>query len=479
MRRIKRTTLIAVGACALIVGVAAAKLSLTQLSGSWLYVALVFLPLVFVSRNRPIKILSIVLACFVFGWWSASKTLIRLGDYEDLYGQKVVLEVTADTDGSYDDKTQIAFDASHIQVLDQDGYWLVGRAKIAGFGTSDVRRGDRVEVEGKLFPTIGGKQARMSYAQMKVVERSSSVIEKTRRKFLASLHTVLPEPSASFGIGLLIGQTSDLGKEYVDVLRIVGLSHIVAVSGYNLTIMAEVFNKKFKRGSKFFRLILSLLLINIFVLLAGTSASIARAAVVSMLVAVASYYGRNFKPLVLILLVAAGSALWNPLNLWGDIGWYLSFLAFFGVLVLAPAIQKRFWKKKEPKIMAQIVLSSFCAQAMTLPYIMFVFHQVSLVSLITNMLVLPLIPLAMGLTALAGVVGMIPFLKELGFVLAWPANILLRGILDGSVLFSRVPHASVQIVATLTTMILMYGLVILVAIKFSRSQTSQKTDVKL
>lgn len=469
--------MISIGAGGSLLGVAAAKLSLTQLQTSWVYIALIFLAVFLLAKNRIIKLLSLVLVCLVFGWWQAGKTLVRLGDYEDLFGQKVLLHVTADTDGAYDDKTQIAFDSSHIQVASEENFWLVGRIKVAGFGTSDVRRGDRVEVEGKLYPTIGGKQARMSFAAMKVISRSSSFIEKTRRRFLASLHSVLPEPAASFGIGLLIGQTSDLPKDYVNVLRIVGLSHIIAVSGYNLTIMADIFNKRFKRGSKFSRLILSLLLINVFVLLAGTSASIARAAAVSMLVAVSSYYGRRLKPLVLILLVAAGSALWNPLNLWGDIGWYLSFLAFFGVLVVAPAIQKRFWKNKQPKLLAQIMLESFSAQIMTVPYILYVFGQLSVVSLLSNMLVLPLIPLAMGLTALAGVVGMIPLLAEVGMLLAWPASILLRAILDGSVLFSRVPHASVQLVSSLAIMLLMYLVIALVTIKFYRLKSSQKTGV--
>ncbi len=48
--------------------------------------------------------------------------------------------------------------------------------------------------------------------------------------------------------------------------------------------------------------------------------------------------------MVLILVAAALTAGWNPVYIWSDIGWYLSFLAFFGILMLAPQIFKRFWK---------------------------------------------------------------------------------------------------------------------------------------
>jgi competence protein ComEC len=83
-----------------------------------------------------------------------------------------------------------------------------------------------------------------------------------------------------------------------------------------------------------------------FIAMTGASASIVRAVVVSSLSLAAWYVGRRPRPLVIILLAAAITAGWNPIYLWSDIGWYLSFLAFFGILILAPQIFKRFWKDK-------------------------------------------------------------------------------------------------------------------------------------
>lgn len=475
MRRARRTTLLAAGCGAILVGVGFARVSYSSLAAGWLLLAVPFLVNGFITKRWLVGITSLIFFGFLLGWWQGGNTLYLLRDYEEVYGEKLILEVKADSDGAYDDRGQMIFDASHIEVIEPFQHDMVGRITIAGFGTSDIRRGDTVRAEGKLYPTLGGKQARMTFAQISVVARTESLVEKIRRKFLASLRTVLPEPQASFGTGLLIGQTRELPDDYVEILRTVGLSHIIAVSGYNLTIMADIFSKRVNKKSKFRGLILTLAFIGLFVLLAGTSASIARAGAVSTLVAIATYYGRKFKPVLLILLVAAGSALLNPFNVWGDVGWYLSFLAFFGVLVVSPVIEKRFWKKKEPKLLSKIVLESFSAQIMTVPYVLFIFGQLSTVSLLSNLVVLPLIPLTMLLTALAGIAGMLPF-TTMGLLLAWPASLVLKAILDVAVLFSRIPYANMAVVLPLIGMALIYAVMLLSVIALYRYKI-KKTEV--
>jgi len=121
----------------------------------------------------------------------------------------------------------------------------------------------------------------------------------------------------------------------------VGLTHIIAVSGYNLTIILHAGKRLLGKRSKRISTFLSLALIAVFLLLAGASASIVRAAIVSVLSIAAGYYGRTFKPLNLIVLAAAITAWANPVYVWSDVSWYLSFLAFYGVMVVSPLIQKR------------------------------------------------------------------------------------------------------------------------------------------
>jgi competence protein ComEC len=292
---------------------------------------------------------------------------------------------------------------------------------------------------------------------------------------LAGLATSLPEPHDQFAAGLLVGQKSELAGDVAEKLRIVGLSHIIAVSGYNLTIMADVARKRLGKRSRFQSTFFSIVFVALFVALAGTSASIARAAFVSVLTIVAAHYGRQIKPVLLILLAAGFTAWTNPLNIWSDIGWHLSFLAFFGVLVVAPAIQGRLYVgDKKPLMASKVVIETTSAQIMTVPISLYIFGQVSLISLLANIAVVPLVPLAMLFSLLAGVAGMI--MPALAGIVAWPARVLLDFILSVTSLLSRVPHALEKMSINLATLIVAYCLVVVIVAAL-RHKTSQSVTI--
>src|SRR5205814_9462888 len=128
--------------------------------------------------------------------------------------------------------------------------------------------GDRLQISGKLFPMRGANQGRIAYAQLTKVGLDTSPINKFTRRFSAAMQSALPEPNASFGLGLLIGQRVNLPQELTNQMIMVGLVHIVAVSGYNLTILVRAIGR-LKLGSKYQRLIASLALIGTFVLITG------------------------------------------------------------------------------------------------------------------------------------------------------------------------------------------------------------------
>ena len=113
------------------------------------------------------------------------------------------------------------------------------------------------------------------------------------------MQTALPEPNASFGLGILVGQRNNLPTELYQQMIMVGLVHIVAVSGYNLTILVRAVGR-LKLFSKYQQLILSLLVIAAFLLVTGFSASIVRAAIVSTLGLIAWFYGRKPQPIVIL-----------------------------------------------------------------------------------------------------------------------------------------------------------------------------------
>ncbi len=473
--RFKRTTLITVGLIAFLGGLGLAHANLT-IAANWMWLA-AFLTILTFRHKQIVSLLAIILFGLTFGLWRGGNYMHRLVPYKQLVGQKVVMIVTAESDGVYD-QSQLSFDGGDINVRKPNKENIPGQITVKGFGEAAIYRGDKVQVEGKIFSARGSKQAKISFAELKVVGRSSSPIESLRLRFLAGMQNALPEPLASFGLGLLIGQRSTLPEEVNRDLAIVGLTHIVAVSGYNLTIIIRGARRLLEKRSKYQALVLSLFLIASFLLFTGFSASIVRAAIVSTLGLLAWFCGRKFRPILLISLTAAITAGWYPLYLWSDIGWYLSFLAFFGVLVLAPIIVKRFYKRPQPNGLTLIITESFCAQIMTLPLILFIFKQVSLISLLANALVVPLVPLAMLMALMAGVSGM--FWPVLAGWIAWPARILLTYMLDLIRLLARWPHALVERSWSLSSMLVMYGCLLVICLVMWRrlQKNARVTDIK-
>ena len=171
-------------------------------------------------------------------------------------------------------------------------------------------------------------------------------------------------------------------------------------------------------------------------MMTGFSASIVRAAIVSALSLWAWFYGRKVPAMLILAFTAALTGLINPFYVWGDLGWYLSFLAFFGILIISPILSARFFKR-QPKLLAATALETFCAELMALPFIMLMFGQLSLIGLIANVLVVPLIPLAMLLSAVAAFVGSLA--PSIAGWVAWPANWLLTYILDLIRWFASLP----------------------------------------
>lgn len=392
--------------------------------------------------HNLITLLCLAVLGFGIGWWRGSAVMIDLRVYKGLALHKVVVVGRATEDAVYGDRSQLTFVMEKAQTVSPVYQALPGRIKIAGFGAAAVYRGDTVQVTGKLYPTRGNNQASISFAKLEVVTRGSSAIDELRRKFGAGLQSALPEPFASLGLGLLIGQRSTLPADVSEVLLTVGLTHIIAVSGYNLTIIVEAVRRITGKRSKFQTMAACLLLIGIFLLITGSSPSIVRASMISLLGLAAWYYGRTIKPMVLLLVAGVMSALLNPMYVWGNVSWYLSFLAFFGVLVVAPLVTKRLYGKRTPKFIGQMVIESSCAQIMTVPYVLYIFGHISFVALIANVLVVALVPLAMLLCLVAGLAGML--LPVVAGWFAWPANLLLTYMVDVAHLLSRFPYAAMQ-----------------------------------
>jgi ComEC/Rec2-related protein len=461
MRRIRRTTLIAVGCFSVLAGLGAAR----RVTLDSLDIFVLLLPLIFIFRKSRTIVFLIVIICFCVGLWRGSLYMEKLNDIRSLAAKPVVIDLTATSDAVYGTSSQLEFVGNKV-TIESPPQKLAGNFRISGFGVPMVYRGDHVRVKGKLFPTRGASQGRISYAKLEIITPGNQWYSHLTRKFTTGMENALPEPQASFGLGLLIGQRTNLPRDILTQLTVVGLVHIVAVSGYNLTILVRA-TQRLKINSKYQKTVLSLLLIAAFLLVTGFSASIVRAAVISVLSIWAWYYGRQFRPIVLIAFAAALTAFINPFYVWTDLGWYLSFLAFFGVLIIAPVITARLFST-EPKILTLILIETLCAEVMTLPLIMMVFGQMSLIALLANLLVVPLIPAAMLFSAIAALAGVLT--PTAAGWLAWPANLLLTYILDLVHLLSSIPSIFLHLSISINLMIGLYLIILFVlAISYRRS----------
>lgn len=455
--RPRRITIIMGGLAAFLIGLAIARL---RVNVAWQLV----LPFIFVSIlaykiSRKVFALVIIASCLLAGLCRGQVFISQLDKYESVYKQKVTLVAKATEDGIYAEQNQLAFSVDSIKVVEPTKQDLVGNLKVEGFGVPMVYRGDLIQISGKIYPTRGGKQGTIKFAQIKVIAHHENLIEKVRHNFIAGMYNALPEPLASFALGLLIGQRSTLPKATAAALTAAGLTHIIAVSGYNLTIIARSVQRLLAKSSRYQTVIISLSLVALFVLLAGSSPSIMRASLVSFISLIAWYYGRNLKPVLLILLVAVITAGLNPVYLWSDIGWYLSFLAFFGVLVIAPLVVKRVYQHKKPKIFGLVCIETISAQIMTIPIILFVFGRTSWLSIFANLLVVPFVPFAMFLALIAGIFGM--WLPAFSGLAALPAKIILTYMLDVASFFAKLPGVVIEKSISQVQMICMYVILML------------------
>lgn len=210
--------------------------------------------LVLLPRKDIFALGALVAVGFMVGWWRGGVLQQQNMIYTDLFSEKISLVGRATEDAAYGVKSQLTFTIEHAKTAQGR---LPGKIKVSGFGATNVNRHDVVRVTGKLYPTRGGKQASISFADVKVIASATSPIETFRKNFTAGMENALPEPAASFGLGLLVGERSLLPADVALVLTAVGLTHIVAVSGYNLTIIIHAVSrlKKYYRGFKhlFFR----------------------------------------------------------------------------------------------------------------------------------------------------------------------------------------------------------------------------------
>lgn len=447
---VRRTSLIALGCASFLGGLGLVQLGVAIVGWGWIVLALLLL--ILCLKKRPLALIAVVVVGFILGLWRGSDVASTMLDYSQFIDRKVSVQGKVSVDPSYDDKGRLDMRLNDVTI---NGTSLPGTVRVRTFAPVQPHRGDTIRAEGKLYEGFGNYQAAIYYGDVTPLTQNGDWVDGLRRQFAAVVYTNMPDPQASLGLGFLVGLKSVLPDTLDAQLKVLGLTHIVVASGYNLTVLVRLSRRLLEKQSRYQTIAVSAFLITGFVAVTGFSPSMSRAALVTGLALAAWYYGRRIHPVVLLLFAAAITAAVNPIFLWSDIGWWLSFLAFAGVMLLAPLLQRRLFGEQKPKLIGQVVLETLSAQLLTLPLILFVFGDFSVLALLANVLIVPLIPLAMLLTFIGGLAGLI--VPAVAPYIALPATGLLSFMTEIIRLLSQIEWASVPFGITLPVMLGCYG----------------------
>lgn len=339
--------------------------------------------------------------------------------------------------------------------------------------------GDVVVFQGILSNGFGNFKAIINnLSNFRIINKQSdNIILDFKNKFSENIKRFLPEPHSSMGLGYLIGQQTDLPINLAFSLQTVGLTHIIVASGYNLSIIVRLSRRLFEKISKYLSFFVSIIFIISFIIMAGLTPSVFRASLVSIMSLAAWYYGRRFHPISLIIFTMAITVFINPDFIISDIGWQLSFLAFMGVMVLAPFLGKYLFGEQKINTIFQILIETFSAQIMTLPIILINFGQVSYIAIIANLLILPLIPVIMIFVFLLGI--MTYFNSVFGIILAVPTKLLIDYVIKVAEALAELPWASQSISISIKHLIIFYLFITIIIIYLWRVTKYKLRDVNL
>lgn len=362
--------------------------------------------------SKLTKLVIIAILFFTLGSSRGELYKLKLSDYNQFYGQKVQVSGKIVDDPIYREaQGDLEFNIEQVKISfdnpDDKPIKVIGKVRVRTLQLLSIHRGDEISASGKMAKPLGNRQGSISFASVSSITKHLSLVERLRQLFFKAIYTNVAEPEASLSLGFLLGTRNSLPDEFNEKLNRTGLTHIVAVSGYNLTIIVEAVRRIMGKKSRKAVLLVSLGLIGIFMLFTGMAPSIARAAIVSVVSLIAWYFGKKVNPLTVILISAGITAYVNPLYIWLDLGWWLSVLAFTGVLIVGPLIGERYLPKLKDKLIPAMLLETLSAQIMTLPLILSVFGRLSIISIPANLVIVPFIPLAMLLIFLTGILGML------------------------------------------------------------------------
>jgi len=410
----------------------------------------------FALRRRPrAQLTSICLLILLLGLWRydlARPILVPgpLAAYND--GNRVTFRGLVVNDPVPRDrwaKLQVS-----VHELKADHAWMPMRGhvlvQVPSYET--YRYGDELEVYGKLetppdfegfsyrtYLARQGIHSLLRYPRITLLARDQgqpllAFLYALKRRTQSVITTILPEPEAALLNGILVGSDEGIPASLMDKFRTTGTAHIIAISGFNITIISAALVKLFSRFlQRYVALVVAVGAIALYTVLVGAEPPVVRAAIMGGLSALALIVGRQSHALTSLFAAAWCMTTLQPFALW-NIGFQLSFAASLGLILYANKLQKgtessleRFvsieMAERVAWLLNNYLLSTLAALATILPLLVYYFGHFSPLSLISNLLILPVQPTIMYLGSTAAMAGLAYL--PMGQMLGWAAWLFL------------------------------------------------------
>lgn len=274
------------------------------------------------------------------------------------------------------------------------------------------------------------------------------ILEKlfaVKRHVVHAITNIFPLPESGLFAGILIGEKSLLPKDVLTDFQIAGLTHMIVLSGYNITIVAVFVMGLFAWMGMGYRTrrIGAIIVIPLFIIMTGMGASSVRAGIMSAMVFALQITTRPQHAFRIILFALTAMVIANPPSLLHDPSLHLSFLAFIGLLYVAPIAQKIFSRCPEWYGLRDLISETLAVQLFVLPYIIYMSGRVSVLALFSNIVTVPIVPLIMGAGSAVTLLGMAWY--PLGFLLSFPVKLALSYIIWVAHLVASIPFTTFTI----------------------------------
>lgn len=404
-------------AASFILGIAAASLGLSV----WLFLILaIILGFAALSDKLLIAVFVFVgfLGFFYYHFYPAFQTENIVFDKEIVFQGEVVREPAH------------ALKTEEVDIRLRSPY--EGEARIYANPTRNFHYGDLLAIKGEIVKSPTGRLNIVSFPEVSIISRNNGNPIKVRlfqfkEKLIDNLGAVLPPQEAALMSGILLGERGEFSQEFKGQLNKSGTTHIVALSGYNISIigltLTGILGLFFRKHWAFY---LSLFTIPLFVIMTGAEASVVRAGIMGIIVLLAQKQSRLYSFRNAVAITAFLMLLFNPMLLIFDLGFQLSFTALLGIVYLFPYLEKRLgWQDKEGSVfeLKKTGLQTLSAQVAVAPILLIKFGYLSATALIANIMILTLIPLTMFFGFTTAVLGFVSY--ELSLVMGLFTNFIL------------------------------------------------------